>query len=287
MDDALAYRKACEPRHMNFGVADPGGGHRYAFVRHPAPATLQALHGFDPDDALHQALAMSRYLVLNSHCTEVAARRIQGLRPHADQIAAVPPENRFYAWRVLDGSRAYLTQDDARELGVLLTALRRDRDRLQPRIWNAIWYCEWSFRTYYMEIASVHVVTALESLLKVKRGDATAQFVTRVPALARATGIAGITRQRAETFYGRRSRSVHGRNVRLDTFNPATRELAAMQRLLTAALRKAIEDREFRALFTGPKIESRWPSRRRPTRKVGGPPGEKGRDERQISTAGS
>jgi hypothetical protein len=35
-----------------------------------------------------------------------------------------------------------------------------------------------------MEIASVHVVTALESLLKVRTSDATAQFVTRVPALA-------------------------------------------------------------------------------------------------------
>lgn len=252
---------------MNFGVADPGGGHRYAFVRHPAPATLQELHRFDPDDALHQALAMSRYVVLNAHCTDVAARRIQGLRPHADQAAAVPPGNRFYAWRVLDGSRAYLTQDDARQLGILLAAFRRDRDRLPPRVWNAVWYCEWSFRTYYMEIASVHVDTALESLLKVMRGDATAQFVTRVPALALAVGIAGVTRRRADAFYGRRSRSVHGGAVRLDTFNPATRELAAMQRLLTAALRKAIEDREFRALFTGPKIEARWPARRLGPRK--------------------
>lgn len=166
MEEALAYQKACEPRHLNFGVADPGGGHRYAFVRHPAPATARELHRFDPDDALHHALAMSRYLVLNAHCTEVAARRIQGLRPHSDQIAAVPPEHRLYGWRVLDGSRGYLTQDDARQLGLLLTEFRRDLDRLPPRIWHAIWYCEWSFRTYYLEIASVHVVTALESLLR-------------------------------------------------------------------------------------------------------------------------
>ncbi len=277
MKEALAYQKACEPRHMNFDAIDlEGGGHRYALVRHPAPATWKQLHQFDADDALHQALAISRYLVLNALCTEVAARRIQGLRPHPDQIVAVGPGNRFYAWRVLDGSRAYLTQDDARQLGVLLTALRRDRDRLPPRIWNAIWYCESSFRTYYMEIASVHVVTALESLLKVKRGDATAQFATRVPELARAVGIAGMTRRRAEAFYGRRSRSVHGRGVRVDTFSPATRELAAMQRLMTTALRKAIEDREFRALFTGPKLEARWPARRRRPRKKRSPGHRKG-----------
>ena len=80
-----------------------------------------------------------------------------------------------------------------------------------------------------------------------------------------------MTRQRADAFYGRRSRWVHGRGVRLDTFTPATRELAAMQRLLTAALRKAIEDREFRALFTGPKIEARWPVRRPRQRKKPSP----------------
>lgn len=109
-----------------------------------------------------------------------------------------------------------------------------------------------------------------------KRGDATAQFVTRVPRLARAVGISGMTRRRAEAFYGRRSRSVHGRKVRLDTFNPATRELAAMQRLLTTALRKTIEDREFRALFTGPKIDARWPAQRRRQRKKRSPGQQKG-----------
>jgi len=262
-DEALAYQRACEPRHLNFDAVDAGGGHRCALARQPAPATLQDLHHFDPDDVIHQALAMSRYLVLNSHCTQVAARRIEGLRPHGDQIAALPPENRFYAWRVLDGGRAYLTQDDARQLAALLHALRRERDRLPPRIWNAIWFCGSSFRTYYVEIASVHVVTALESLLKVKKHDATAQFVTRVPALARAVGITGKTRRRADAFYNRRSRLVHGRAMGVHTFDPATRELAAMQRLLTTALRKAIEDREFRALFTAPKIEARWPARRR------------------------
>jgi hypothetical protein len=260
MDEALAYEKACEPQHLNFHPADSGGGHRYAFVRHPAPvATLHELHRFDPDDAIHQALALSRYLVPNAHCMTIAARRIEGLQPHGDQIVAVDPENRFFAWRVLNGSRAYLTQQDARELGTLLTVLRRDRDRLPPRVWNAIWFCESSFRTYYVETASVHVVTALESLLKVKQYRATAQFVTRVPALAREVGTTGMTRRRAGAFYNRRSHLVHGRAMRVHTFDPATRELAAMQRLLTTALRKAIEDREFRAIFTGPNIERRWP----------------------------
>jgi hypothetical protein len=195
-------------------------------------------------------------------------RRIQGLRPHGDQItsggsgapvlrvarprrlACVPhPGGRSSARRAADG------------------VAKCSRRAASPH-WNAIWFCEWSFRTYYVEIASVHVVTALQSLLKVRRYAATAQFVTRVPALARAVaaGISGMTRRRADAFYNRRSRLVHGRGMSVHTFDPATRELAAMQRLLTTALRKAIEDRDFASMFTGPKIERRWHVwRRRPS----------------------
>jgi hypothetical protein len=230
-EEAHTYQQACEPRHFNYEAADPGGGHRYAFIRHPAPAaSVQTLHNFDIDDVLHLAIALSRYFVLNGHCTETAVRRIEGMEPSL-VISAVLPTNRFYAWRVLDGSRAYLTQQDAQQLGPLLATLIRDRERLPPRIWNAIWFCEESFRTRFTEVACVDVVTAMESLLKVGRHRATAQFTTRVPALAREVGVAGITRRMADAFYARRSRSVHGRRVRVDTFAPATRDLAAMQRL--------------------------------------------------------
>jgi hypothetical protein len=132
--EALEYQQACEPRHLHFMPADPGGGHRYAFIRHPAPATLQTLHNFDPDDVIHQALALSRYFVLNAHCTDVAARRIEGLRPDPLQITAVLPSNRFYAWRVLDGTRGYLTQRDAAQLGPLLATLGVALDETAERV---------------------------------------------------------------------------------------------------------------------------------------------------------
>src|SRR4051794_33201107 len=77
MNDALAYEQACETRHLNYKWAGADGGHRYAFVRHPAPATVQTTDGFDTDDVLHMALALSRYIVLNAHCTECAVRRIE------------------------------------------------------------------------------------------------------------------------------------------------------------------------------------------------------------------
>jgi hypothetical protein len=187
MDEADAFQQACEPRHLRYDPVGDRGAHRYAFVRHPAPATtVQYVTEFDPNDVLHLALAVSRYVVRNSHCTEVAGRRIEAMgAAHPVMITALEPARRFYGWRVIEGSRAFLTQHDAHQLGPLLATLVRDRERLPPRVWHAMWFCEASFRTYYYDIASVHVVTALESLLKVRDYNAGAQFATRVPALAR------------------------------------------------------------------------------------------------------
>jgi len=211
---------------------------------------------FDPDGVLISALALSRYIALNAHGIEIAARRVE--LPSRIEVVAVPPANRFYAWSVRDGSRTHLTHDDAVALAALLGAYFARKDRLPPRVRNAIWHCEHSFRTRYYGVAHVHVVTAFDSLTGVHSRDASRQFRTRVPALARELGLVGMTMRRAGAFYRRRSRSVHGQSLRLDAFDPATRELAAMQRLLTGVLRKAIEDPAFGSLLTGPRIERRW-----------------------------
>jgi hypothetical protein len=253
------YVRACNPANLHFAPYEDGG-HRYAFVRHPVQTTLNKLHAFDEDDVLHSALALSRYFALNSHCTQYAARRIEGVYDNKPlEIKAVEPESRFYAWHVADGSRSFLTNADAPALGRLLTQYLAVKDRLPPRVRHAIWFCEYSFRQRYYELAMINVVTALESLLKVDKWDASRQFRTRVPMLAREVGITGVTQQRARTFYGRRSHTVHGKPVRVDRMTPATRELALMQRLLTRTLRKTIEDPSFRATFTGPRIKARWP----------------------------
>lgn len=253
------YIAACQPKDLHFkGYGDDA--HRYAFVRHPVETSLNEIHGFDRDGVMHAALALSRYLVLNSHCTQYAVRRIEGVYDdHPVQIKSVDPENRFYAWRVVDGSRGSLTQDQAKALGPLLTTYVADRDRLPPRVRTAIWFCEYSFRQSYYEVAMAHVVTGLEALTKVDRRDASRQFRTRVPALAREVDVPGVTMAKARQFYRRRSQTVHGQRLKVSTATPATRDLALMQRLLTSVLRQAIEDRQFRAHFTGPKIKVRWP----------------------------
>jgi hypothetical protein len=259
-DEVLEYETACSPKHLNFDQPY-GGGHRYAFVRHPAPVPWPTRsHGFDHDDVLHVALALSRYIVLNGHCTAIAARRIEDLYPNCPlQIVAVKPGHRFDAWRPLDGTRTFLLQQDAQRLGPLLAMYLKDKDKLLPRIRHAIWLCEQSFRTPYYEVACAQVVSAFDSLIKVGRNNVSLQFRKRVSLLSREVGMTGVTQRRAKVFYGRRSQWVHGKPLGVNVFGSATRELAVMQRVLTSVLRKAVEDGDFRALFTGPNVAKRWP----------------------------
>jgi hypothetical protein len=257
-DQVEAYTRACDPAHFDFPYA-LNDSQRYSFVRTPAPTE----HGgfrWDQDELIQTAIQLSRYVVLNAHCTEVAARRIEGLPPGRVQIAALDTHARFYAFKVPTDARDWLDQDDAEALGGLLRLFLDSRERLPTRITRAMWLCEWSFGARYTEIAIGHVVTALEALLKTGKYGSTLQFRRRVPALARALGIPGVTARRAQRFYNARSRAVHGLRVPVTVLTPATQELDAMQRLLMMALRRAIEDQEFRSSFkSGPAVSRRWP----------------------------
>jgi hypothetical protein len=69
-------------------------------------------------------------------------RRLEvGANDRHMEIAWVEPEDRLYAERVLDGSRGYLTQSDARAPGPLLATHTNDRERLPPRVRHGIWLC--------------------------------------------------------------------------------------------------------------------------------------------------
>lgn len=259
IEDSPSYMDACDPAGLNF-KSTRQFGQRYAFVRQPAP-TQPSLFHVDADGRIALALQLSRYVILNSHCTEVAARRLTNYFPGPDQIAPLRNEYRFYAFHALkDGARDWLTDEDARSLGALLRRFASEREQFPERVLRAMTRCEESFRTPFTETAAVGVVTALESLLKTKRGDATRQFRVRVPAMARELGLAGITKRRAERFYNFRSRSVHGSPTLVRAGGRANAEVRAFEVVLTQALRRAIEDPAFRRVFTTKTtVAERWP----------------------------
>ncbi len=126
------------------------------------------------------------------------------------------------------------------------------------------------------------LVGGIEALLKIGRRDLTQQFRTRAPALAADVGIDGLSEDLAERLYDGRSDWVHGSHVQLfagpsagaetsaeeESEGPqssdersALAEVALLQDALRGAVRRAIEDAEFRQVFvTDETIAERWPA---------------------------
>jgi hypothetical protein len=115
----------------------------------------------------------------------------------------------------------------------------------------------------YVEDAMPLVVSAFESLVKIGRPFVGAQFAQRVPALAAEVEI-DLSVADCEEVYDDRSALVHGAGVDLsqphdrDKFG---RRFNALQETLRRVVRRAIEDREFAAVFGNDRsIRDRWPA---------------------------
>jgi hypothetical protein len=124
------------------------------------------------------------------------------------------------------------------------------------------------------------LVGGLESLLKTERYHATHQFTTRVPALAEDLGFDGIDADFCDRMYDARSQSVHAAHVRLfstgleadqaaeqgtsegpedDEQRDVIADIARIQDVLRRAVRRCIEDEDFRTVFADDgRIRSRW-----------------------------
>lgn len=113
------------------------------------------------------------------------------------------------------------------------------------------------------------IVSSLEALLKTDRHQATRQFKVRVPALAAELG-RDVSSDFCEEMYDGRSDWVHGASVQL--FSAAGQpgeaqgppdafvSMARLQDVARAAVRRCIEDTDFRCIFEhDDTIRARWP----------------------------
>ena len=266
--DVARYVLACDPRGLNFEQTGYVNC-LYAFVR--APASWPPYLDWDPDYLIRRAISLSRYVVVNAHCSEYSVRMVGAVPGRDERLVPLENPRREYAFRVPSGERHWLTQEDAEALGALLRTYLQVKDRLPKRVQRAIRRCDLSFHTPYAEDAAVLLTSAFESLFKTGRSGLTWQFGTRLPKLAREVGITSVTRRQAESFYGLRSRAVHGAPLLVAAQSDASARLRLMQVILTRVLRRAIQDSSFRANFrSAASIEERWPippRRKRTTRK--------------------
>jgi hypothetical protein len=220
---------------------------------------------------MYDALAISRLVRDHAHCMEYTARIID----YADgaQVIAWRPESVGAQAYSVRRQRDWLTYEEADELRCLLEAYWSARDVLPPGIARAMWRAEYASSIKWGDVILPTLVSALEALLKTDRHQATRQFKKRATALASELGLEGISESWCEDIYDARSDWVHGSRVALLAGDPhlgggpanptessAFQDIAQVQDLVRAAVRRAIEDELFRGLFSSDQtVRERWP----------------------------
>lgn len=209
---------------------------------------------------LWTTLALSRLIRSHATACDYAVRRIidsdgtERLMPHDAGEQRV-------AFRVEDGSRHWLSTDEAEQLRALLAAY--DINVLPSRVRRAITLADIAAHERYVEAALPLVVAGIEALLKVGRGYLSAQFEQRTAALAAEVGI-DLSAQECAGAYNDRSGLVHGGHTDLSAPATHTQFMAtfdALHRTLRGALRLAIEQPTFAAVFSADdQISGRWPT---------------------------
>lgn len=261
---------ACTPRGVNF---DPVRqfGQRYSFVRERTFEEIEdSYFNADEDGKLYDAISLSRLVRDHGFSLQYTARvidRVDGRRT----IAYRASSEGNAAYRLVHG-REWLDGPEAEELARLLAAKRSAE--LPPRVTRAMWRSEYATRIGWADVMLPMLIGGLEALLKVGRGQLTAQFKRRAATLAVELEVDGVDERLCGRMYDGRSDWVHGSHVRLfgreggqgptdAEEHQVLDEIAKMRDLLRAAIRRAIEDSEFRAIFADDDVlEERWPAPR-------------------------
>jgi hypothetical protein len=234
----------------------------YAFIRSNAPAPKPDEGDFDPDMRLRTAVALSRLV----HPTSIGlghSVRIKTLGETREKWQIVPHtepgvgENAF----VLDVSDNWLVPTDVPALTGLVRAW--DPTTIPKRIGAALWYHEMAARSYFSDIRWPLLVTALESLVRIKNEQdnkgrsvgSTRAFVTRLGQLGRYDPTLSVSEPELIEIYEKRSDLVHA--LALVAMDEPTKALyRKSERLLRGILRKAIVDAGFANLFVTDKTVS-------------------------------
>lgn len=269
-EEADEIMNACTPRGGNF---DPirQFSQRYSFVRDRTFEEIDDSY-FNPDEdgKLYDALSLSRLIRDHGFSLQYAARVID--REDGKRTIAYRASGEGNAAYRLAPDREWLDGPEAEELAKLLTAKRSTE--LPPRVTRAMWRSEYATRIAWADVMLPMLIGGLEALLKVGRGQLTAQFKRRATALAAELEVDGIDERLCRRMYDGRSDWVHGSHVRLfgraEGQGPTDAqerqvldEIAKMRDLLRTAIRRAIEDSEFRAIFADDgALEERWPAPR-------------------------
>jgi hypothetical protein len=195
---------ACDSAGYNFSPIRQYSG-RYSFCRRVAPQT-SLFYEWDHDGLMRKLLFLSRLI----HPTTIASESSARLIYEDGQLTTIVPGfvhgYGTRVWIVANEWRDWLSQSEAEQLRDSLPRYIADPPE---RVRRARGYIDHAFHAYYLDQRTASLVSSFESLLKVERHNATAQFKCRVPVLAKAVGLSVATDE-AASFYDDRSVYVHG-----------------------------------------------------------------------------
>ena len=220
------------------------------------------LDSWDYERRVWPVVQLSRLIRDNGTSTEHAAQ----VQIHADGSERIVPFDGFEShivYRLYPDRAGWLDTEEAVQLRALVDAFWSGPE-LPRRVGRAIRQTEEITGARYLQNAIPVVVGGFECLLKIGRQHLSAQFSQRVPAIAAEVGI-DLTTAECDDVYDDRSALVHGFGLELDhphEIDESGRRFNALHETLRRVARRAIEDREFAAIFEDEaRIKERWPAR--------------------------
>jgi hypothetical protein len=247
---------ACIPAGYNFEPIRQFG-QLYSFIRDNPPKTHDNDLKWDSDQRLQLCLALSRIIHPTSISFKYAARIIANQEGSPRKIIPGPVSGFGAHAFVVDTEFNYLTETDAEDLKNLLKAF--EYKPLKDPIARAMWYLEYAFRSYEIDLRWTLIATGIEVMIHTERNRSTKQFVDRVQKLSIDVGAGTINKAEAEAMYELRSSLSHGQG--LGSITPDKKEIyKKMEDILRMTIRKAILEASFRDILSDPdQMRNIWP----------------------------
>jgi hypothetical protein len=239
---------AYSPAGFNFHPSRHSG-YRYAFCRKVYPPNLGPDHlGWDHDGGIRKTLFLSRLIHPTTVCPQYSARLFL-VDGELKTIVPGPIQGDLtHVWIVAKQWRDWLTKAEGEQLSSVMPLFNWNNPT--ERVRRARSHIDHAFRAFYLDQRTASLVSAFESILKVERIRATAQFKLRVPALARTVG-SSITPDEAESLYDDRSVYVHGRTPNYtDLSDELIERYNKFESVLRCALLRASTDAAFDSNFS-------------------------------------
>lgn len=254
-DQADAIMDACEPRGHNFS---PRGKccHHYAFVRENPPP--EPPYGWDSDARLQECVALSRLIRPTSIGFEYSAR--VECTAGGDLNRIIPGAVRGFGaerWIVPTSHGDYLDQSEVTALAELWR--NANLASLPLRLWRAMWYHEYAFRSREVAIRWILITTAIEALINIGPERVSKQFTVRFPALAGRFAGMNVSRTRAGEAYGLRCQISHGTTLE-NLRNDHLELYSTLEGVLRATLRAGMASHQVQCLFSSDEaVGQEWP----------------------------